>query len=361
MREAMKICFLIPGFSDGGAQKQCIKLLHALGRKPNLELHLIHFHDGIHRDSLDTNNITVHKLSSRSNYNPKNIIEAHQVIRNIKPDILFTWLHACDVYGFFLKKLSPRMRWIMAERDSQYPKELRYWIRRKLGRFADGIISNSTQGLAYWKVNRAKGGLFVASNIIDTTANAREFTAERRNAIIAIGRLETQKNPIALVESFCEMAKRRSDLFFEIIGDGSLKAEVEGIIVARGAQDRVKLLGFRRDAVELVSKARILVSLSHHEGAPNVVLESISVNTPIVASDISEHRAILGDSYPFFVTARGDPNACADTIEKVLSTEDPETSLAFGKQQLQIMTAESVSEAYMSIFERVLLGHRRGK
>lgn len=353
----MRVCFLIPGFGDGGAQKQCIKLANYLGENKLVDLHIVHFHEGVHDHLLKRDGVTVHKLSARSNYDPRNIAAAIRTVGNIRPDIILSWLHACDVYGFFIKKAMPHVCWILNERDSYYPNELRYNIRKFLGRFADAIISNSEPGRSYWAGNGAKGDLFVVSNIVDQSPRSAASMA-RAKTVVYVGRLEPQKNVAITVQAFCTVAATRPDFNFQIIGGGGLQEELEAVIAQSGVGN-VELLGFRSDAPSLIGSASALVTLSHHEGTPNVMLEAVAQGTPIVASDIPEHRAVLGSSYPFYVSDRNDPDACARVLDKLLTSDATASTLDFAQDRLRAMTPEVVSRAYLAFFEQTFAKQQR--
>lgn len=353
----MRVCFLIPGFGDGGAQKQCIKLANYIGKNKLADLHIVHFHEGVHDHLLNNDGIIIHKLPARSNYDPRNIIAAIRTVERIKPDIVLSWLHACDVYGFFIKKAMPQIRWILNERDSYYPNELRYNIRKNLGKFADAIISNSEPGRSYWTENGAKGELFVTSNIIEQSK--RPTGPQPRTKTVAyVGRLEPQKNVITTARAFCAVAASRPEFRFQLIGGGGLHGELDELINRSGLAN-VELLGFRDDAPSLIGSATALVTLSHHEGTPNVVLEAVAQGTPVVASDIPEHRAVLGPSYPFYVSDRNDPDACARVLDKLLTSETIEPALAFAQDRLRAMTPEVVTQAYLEFFEQTLSKQKR--
>jgi glycosyltransferase involved in cell wall biosynthesis len=60
-----------------------------------------------------------------------------------------------------------------------------------------------------------------------------------------------------------------------------------------GLIDVVRFAGLRRDVRDIVRQSNVLLSTSLHEGFPNVVLEAMSVGTPVVSTDYSDIRRIL--------------------------------------------------------------------
>ncbi|WP_375305440.1 glycosyltransferase [Bradyrhizobium sp. A11] len=346
----MRVCFLIQAMSDGGAQKQCIYLLNELQKRDDIELHLIHFYPGVHDHLLQKTNLNIHRISVKSNYDPRNVLSLRALIRKIRPDVLLSWLHACDAYSFFVRLGTAGLTWIMTERDSKYPPDFRYWLRRHLGVFADGIIANSEKGKHYWIEAGATRPCFVIPNIVQPHAATENSVAS--NSIVYAGRLEPQKNVPIVVQAFCVLAKRRPDLQFTILGDGRLRNELEGIVSRAGLSNRIDFLGFRPDISAHLSRAAVVVSLSHHEGLPNVLLESVAAGTRIVASNIPEHRELLGPDYAFYVNNRDDPIACADLIEEALLSNQ-RNAMEFAMARIANMTPEKVGTSYLSAFRSI--------
>jgi len=355
----VKVCFFIPALSDGGAQKQCIYLLNELQLRDDIELVLIRNGEGVHDHLLKTDGLELRDIRVGSNYDPRVLLNLIRVISQTKPDILMSWLHASDVYSFFARRAFPRLKWLMTERDSNYPDELRYRVRQILGRHADGIVSNSRAGDAYWAKRRARGTRHVVNNIVSHAPYERSESSPVRH-VIFVGRLEEQKNPIVVARAFCELAARRSDLQFHMVGDGSTREALESIVRDAGLTDRVELPGFRDDVRSMIANARLVVSLSEHEGSPNVLLESVSAGTPIVASAIAPHHELLGLDYPYLVEHWHDSHHAANVIERAIDDPSAAEALAFARFRVAAMTPQAVADDYMTIFRKTLaLGKRR--
>lgn len=353
----MRIAFIIPDLGDGGAQIQCMRLLNGLCALPGFEILLIYMHAGVNAHVLDGARCRVVHLPTRSNYNPYNVIKIARVLSDFKPDLLYTWLHACDVYGFFLKKFMRRCVWIMAERDSAYPREMRYMLRERLGRHADAIICNSVAGKKYWEGLGATCPLYFIPNIVRIP---KAIPARPHNApIMYVGRLEPQKNVAVLAQAFIRLAMESPGLEFEIVGEGSQRNAIADMVQAAGVADRILLPGFRRDARDRIGGARLLVTLSNHEGTPNVLLEAVAADTRVVTSDIPEHRAVLGPDYPFMISDRTNVDSCVQGIRNALCRVEAPEDYAFATRVLTAMTMESVTRQYVAVFGELLAAHRR--
>ncbi len=109
---------------------------------------------------------------------------------------------------------------------------------------------------------------------------------------INIGRLHPQKNQKLLIEAFYMMNDEDSRLI--IIGEGELKEELESFIEELELQDRVFLLGRDQNPFKYLSRSDAFVLSSDYEGFPNVILEALACNLPVISTDCkSGPREIL--------------------------------------------------------------------
>jgi glycosyltransferase involved in cell wall biosynthesis len=345
---AVKVAILIPGFADGGAQRQCILLLNALQSDPDLDLRLIHFYDGVHFDLLHRDRLAVQRFDSTSNYDPRNLWRVWQALRRDQPDVLMTWLHACDVYGFALRCVLPRVAWVMTERDSAYPNELRYNVRRRLGRYADVIVANSAKGASYWQAAGATCDIRTVPNIVAVgEAFARALPATPR--VVTIGRLQPQKNPHTVVHAFAILAAEHPALELAVIGVGAEEPALKVLAAGEGAEGQIEFLGFRKDVPEQLARSTLVVSMSNNEGLPNVLLETVAAGRLAVVSDIPEHRELFGPDYPHYVAEHTDPAAVAAAVNRVLRAPEETTLLDYARARLETMTPQIVARSYKNV------------
>jgi len=352
----MKICVVIPGFADGGAQKQCIFFINALKRVPGIRLSLIRAHNGVHDGLLESSGIEMSWIPYKSNYDLRSFVFVRREIARIKPDIVYSWLQSADLQVFVKRLLSRKFKWILAQRNSQHPSDWRFRLRRIAGCFTDAIVSNSEAGVRYGSGTPSKVRKIVISNILHPVRI--EADRARTKEVLYLGRLEPQKNILAVARSFCALARRRPDLIFRIVGAGSQYDAVKDLIEQRGLQDRVILEGFHKNISGFLSTASVLVSLSSREGLPNTLIESISAGVPVVASLIPEHVELLGSNYPFFVSDWSDERSVSDSICEVISADQHEISrgLRFANARISRMTPHEVVSSYLRLFAQLLDG-----
>jgi glycosyltransferase involved in cell wall biosynthesis len=344
-----KVFFFIPAFSGGGAEKQCIFLVNALAKRTDMEIGLVHFHEGINYTLIDKAVVPVYRLAVKSNYDPRNALIVKRFFDEHGADVVFSWLHACDVFTWAARALGGKFTWIMAERDSWYPPDLRYWIRSLVGRHADLIIANSHKGVNYWteKGVEQKNCHVVGNILADSWFEPRRAQSNQKTVCYA-GRLENQKNVVLLIDAFIALANSNSDIRFTIIGEGSLKQHIEEKISV-DKKTVISVFGFQKNIRPLFEQAAVFVNVSHHEGKPNTVIENMALGNRLVLSRIPEHVELVGADYPFLVESGTSPDALADMILRALNAPVSEAELLSFHARLASMRTESVVNTYAQI------------
>lgn len=138
-------------------------------------------------------------------------------------------------------------------------------------------------------------------NIIDADRIRRlsqMYTAEQKNrfTICMLGRLNTQKRHDRAISVAKTLKELGYDFELWIIGDGELREKLENQIIEAGLQDVVKLKGFINPPYSMLAQADIFLNTSEAEGFSLVVAEAFCLGIPVVSTNVSGPRELLGDS-----------------------------------------------------------------
>jgi glycosyltransferase involved in cell wall biosynthesis len=107
--------------------------------------------------------------------------------------------------------------------------------------------------------------------------------ARTGNHILWIGRLEQQKNPLLALEIMAEARGMR----LTMLGEGSMRREVEQRIQQLRLEDRVTLQGHVGAIEPFLAGADVLMITSRYEGGPAVAVEALALNVPVISTDCS--------------------------------------------------------------------------
>lgn len=144
---------------------------------------------------------------------------------------------------------------------------------------------------------------------------------ERRRNILAVGRLTRQKNYPLLIRSFGLARARVGELDLIVLGEGPERNSLERLVSELGLQDSVQIAGWVRDPNPYYQNADVVAISSDYEGLPNVILEALAFDVPVVSTDCpSGPREILTSTDLGFLVPTGDEAAFADALVLALTT-----------------------------------------
>lgn len=113
--------------------------------------------------------------------------------------------------------------------------------------------------------------------------------------LLSVGELIPRKNHAEVIEALSKQMPERSYKYY-ICGQGVLREELQQLIQEKGLEDRVILLGYRKDIRSLLFAADLFVFPSKQEGLPVALLEAMAAGAEVAASDIRGNRDLLAIS-----------------------------------------------------------------
>jgi len=108
-----------------------------------------------------------------------------------------------------------------------------------------------------------------------------------KNQILFVGRLHAVKGFEHILNVFEKVLEKNSLAKLIIAGEGPYRDKLENMISQRGLNASISLVGNQKEIKELYLCSAVTILASIYEGFPNVLVESISLGTPIVSFDIN--------------------------------------------------------------------------
>ena len=156
--------------------------------------------------------------------------------------------------------------------------------------------------------------------------------------IVAMGRLEEQKDFKSLLAAFAGISDRTSARLL-ILGEGSERGELEQRVADYELQSRVQLPGFVENPYPYLAAADLFVLSSRWEGLPTVLVEALACGTRVVSTDCPSGPAeILYDDSVGTLVPVGQVEDLGNAMLRELGRSLTE-SVALDLTQYQINTA----------------------
>ena len=106
---------------------------------------------------------------------------------------------------------------------------------------------------------------------------------DKQNYILCVGRLEEQKAFHFAIDAFASIKNKFPNLRLKIVGQGSLEKMLKQQVIDLKIQNIVDFEGFQKNLIPYYLYAQATILTSIYEGYPNVLIESIALNTPVVS------------------------------------------------------------------------------
>jgi colanic acid/amylovoran biosynthesis glycosyltransferase len=144
--------------------------------------------------------------------------------------------------------------------------------------------------------------------------------------ILFVGSLREKKGVKYLIESCRELVKQNIKFKCVIIGDGILRKklsnlvhelELEKLIEFKGYLDNDKVNDYYQKASMLVVPS-VIDKQNDRDGIPNVILEAMNYNVPVVASNLSGIPEVVIDKKTGLLVNSGNSKQLADSIQFIL-------------------------------------------
>jgi GalNAc-alpha-(1->4)-GalNAc-alpha-(1->3)-diNAcBac-PP-undecaprenol alpha-1,4-N-acetyl-D-galactosaminyltransferase len=271
-----------------------------------------------------------------------NVISA--VLNNIKKlRILRGWLktlHPSAVISFIeevnvavsLASIGRSYKLILSDRIHPFwfgNRPIWQFLKRTSYRLADLLVVQTND------VKTAYKGFKVPITVINNplnVANNPNIDYEKK-AIIAVGRLDAQKNFPLLIRAFSRL--NATDWSLQIFGEGQEKSNLNVLIAEKRLENQVILRGPTNDVFGEMSKASIFVLSSLAEGYPNVLIEAMSVGLAVVSTDCpSGPSEIIAFEENGLIVPNNDEKALANALQRLIDSVELREKL--GREAIKI-------------------------
>lgn len=146
---------------------------------------------------------------------------------------------------------------------------------------------------------------------------------DREYIVGYIGGFREIKGIMNFVESIGIVLKNDNHIKFLVIGDGVLFDQVKTKICGY-LSDRVRLINWvpHKDIPLYLDKLRLLVIPSYSESGPFIAIESMTLGTPILATNVGLIPLLIEDHKTGFILEENSPECIAENVIKCMHYDD---------------------------------------
>jgi glycosyltransferase involved in cell wall biosynthesis len=210
-------------------------------------------------------------------------------------------------------------------------------------------------------VDRARSAAVAARGETGRAAVRAELGLDAEQVLaVTVANLREEKGYDTWLGAAAALRDRKVSVTLVSVGWGPLQDAVVSEAQRSGLDGRVRFLGRRSDALELVAGADIFVLPSHHEGMPVALMEAMSLGTPVVATAVGGVPDIVTSGVEGLLVPPRRPELLADAIAELAT--DPVRRAELGRAARERSAAFDVAvatRAVEAVYDEVLAGRRQ--
>lgn len=361
----MKILYVITGLGVGGAEKVVSQLADEMcSRGHTVKIAYLTGEELVKPKSSQVEIIDLNLNSIKDL--PIASIKLKKLITRYQPDVIHSHMVHANIFSRINRLITPMNKLICTAHNSNEGGKLRMLAYRLTNSLCDvftNVSKEATSAFVEKKVVKSNHMLTVYNGVdLNKFQNMRlDIEAYRKTlnldsdtrVLLAIGRFNEQKDYPNLLRAIEFLSKKRKDFKLIIAGDGELRPIIQDMIHHMELDNIVSLLGNRNDIPELMAISDIYVLSSEYEGLPTVLIEAMSCEKFIVATDCGGSREILGDTG--ILVSTKDSIALANAINKALELPYEEIIINSKKARARaeaIFSIESSTDQWLNLYEK---------
>ena len=251
-------------------------------------------------------------------------------------------------HGFHFYKGASLKNWLL-----YYP------VEKFCSRFTDVLITINKEdfGLAQKKMHAARVeyvpgvGIDVqrfSSTEADRAQYRRELgIPEDAVLLLSVGELNENKNHQTVISAIADL-----DVYYIIAGKGGSEEALRDTVSKLHLEERVKLLGYRKDIDALCAVSDIFVFPSFREGLPVSVMEAMASGMPVVCSRIRGNTDLIDENGGIFFDPH-DTDDCRKAITQMLAS-DMQKYGAINRERAKAYSVDTINTQMKQIIENAL-------
>jgi glycosyltransferase involved in cell wall biosynthesis len=287
----------------------------------------------------------------------RRLLALRREIAVFHPDVIVSFLANVNVAAV-LANAGNAAPLVISERTDPFvmprPQSLRMMCRL-LYRFADAlIVQTEVVAAKFARTGFAASRLEVIPNPVSNefigVSRSRQPSGECR--LLAVGRLDDQKQFDLLVEMFATVSGEFPNWTLRVVGEGPGRGRLQSLVDRYGLAKQVKFPGQTPDIAGEYEQADVFVLTSQYEGFPNAMLEAMATGLPCIAFDCPSGPREISDNGRVAVLVKpGDRRGFEDALRRLMSNPGLRTSL--GCDARQSVNARFAEEAVLPVWEKL--------
>lgn len=168
--------------------------------------------------------------------------------------------------------------------------------------------------------------------------------------ILSVGELNKNKNHEIVLKAIAQL--KNSKIKYMIAGNGELKEKLLNTAESLGIRNQFQLLGFRKDIPELLNSSDLYILPSLREGLNVSLMEAMSANLPVIASDIRGNVDLIKHKTNGFLFNPSDCNLLSLKINTIYTNTQLSEKISIENHKIiQKFDSKKINQIMIDIYK----------
>lgn len=372
-RGVLRVAAIIANESVSGPGRQLAALADALRREHGTEYLILILHRrGNPRPPyaafLDRLDVPYALVEDRGPLDIGLIGRARSVLGRFQPTLIQSHGYKATALALALRRTGADWPWIgffHGETHEDLKARFYHWLDRRMLGAADRVVVMSRRQHERFARLGARAMVIYNAVVPDpaTGSSAHPVSHETDSAGLehpilgVVGRLSPEKGVDVLLAACARLQSSGATFSVLIAGDGPESDRLIALARQLGLDRRVRFLGNVHDIGSVYRGIDLLVIPSRSEGLPNVLLEAIAADLPVLATDVGAISEVLADPLAGVVVPPADPTALADAIGTVYALRQSPDARAARAATAAAFSLENRVRQHLRIYRQLVPHH----
>lgn len=269
--------------------------------------------------------------------NLKRLWRLRGAIRTSAPDVVISFIDTTNV----LTLLATRglgVSVIVSEHNDPAVAPLGLvwnFLRRVTYPLADGVVLLTERARSHYPASVREKAVVIPNPVAVPLESSGGAPVIQRPAVMAMGRLSREKGFDILLRAFAKAREGRAVWSLVILGEGTLRQELEKLAAELGVKESVHMPGMVKNPYDYLRQADIFALSSRFEGFPVSLLEAMACGAAVVSFDCATGpREIIRDGVDGVLVPPEDEEALAEAMGRLMDGEGERRRLGEGAKRV---------------------------
>lgn len=358
----IRVAALMDTVKVSGPARQLVAIVDPL-RELNVHVHVLAFHPASNArtpfiEFLEQNGVPHTAVPAYGRLRWRTLQALNAALGQLAPMIIQTHSYRPNAHVLILRMLgksrAPWLAFFHGVTAENRLVKLYHWLDRFMMARADAVAMVAESQIVH--VGRAHN-VSVVPNAVLPAGDAASWASTRSDGdaptVLYVGRLSYEKGVDVLLNAWPDVLRVHPSAILQIVGDGPERVALEQLAQALTLSESVRFFGHHDVPWSFYRTASVVVLPSRSEGVPNVLLEAIARDLPVVATSVGGIPSVMGNPPAGILVVPDDPAVLAGAISNALIVGRNDTFLALRDKVREQHSVSARARALSILYARI--------